>query len=190
MAVEVRRLSSPLVEDAGEEESLQLALRLQAEDELAHGYDDEAAGAEQNDPELEASLALAMQLQQQDDAAQLRAVLMGMGGAGGGGDDGDPRALSPSQLDYEQLIRLGENVGSVSRGASQESVDELPVRSHAQCAAAHSGVIVGAECAICRMPFEPDDELRVLRCRHAEHKDCLDEWLKRSKQCPLCQCEI
>ncbi|KAJ1633740.1 hypothetical protein T492DRAFT_978431 [Pavlovales sp. CCMP2436] len=174
-----------------DDDSLQLALRLQAEEEGLL-YDDGAAESEKeaNDPELEASLALAMQLQQQDDANQLRAALVGMGAIAADADEEDARSFSPSQLDYEQLTRLGENVGHVSRGASQESVEELPVRTHAQCAAPHSNVILGAECAICRMPFEPDDELRVMRCRHAEHKECLDQWLLRSKQCPLCQQEV
>jgi hypothetical protein len=174
----------------GDDESLQLALRLQAEEEAGLLYDDdgaEGAAEEANDdPELEASLILAMQLQQEDDAAQLRAALVGMGAV----DEDDARAFSPSQLDYEQLTRLGENVGHVSRGASQQSVDELPVRTHAQCSAPHSNVILGEKCAICQMPFEPDDELRVMRCRHAEHKGCLDQWLMRSKQCPLCQQEV
>ncbi|KAG8467665.1 hypothetical protein KFE25_006717 [Diacronema lutheri] len=173
-----------------EEESLKLALQLQAEEDEQHVDDSDGDAADDNDPELEATLALAMQLQQQDDAAQLHAALMGNLADGGVNAGVNLRALSPSQLDYEQLIRLGENVGHVSRGASQESVDELPVRSHAECCAPHSDVLVGAECAICRMPYEPDDELRILRCRHAEHKDCLDEWLKRSKACPLCAKEV
>lgn len=187
-----RRLDLTGAEDGMEcDDDLKLALRLQAEEET-RGYDDDDEGVapEANDPELEASLALAMQLQQQDDAAQLQAALAGVSGVAALSEGADLRALSPSQLDYEQLIRLGENLGHVSRGASQESVDELPVRSHAECCAPHSGVIVGPECAICRMPFEADDELRVLRCRHAEHKACLDEWLKLSKQCPLCQQEV
>lgn len=171
---------------AGDEESLALALRLQAEEESRYGeYDDD--DGEPDDPELDASLRLAMQLQQEDDDAQLRAVLLGAAGAGAT-DDGRP--LSPSQLDYEQLIRLGENVGHVCRGASQESVDALLVLTHAECLRRGGDVVLGEECSICRMPFEPADELRVLRCRHAEHKECIDQWLKQSKMCCVCNTEI
>jgi E3 ubiquitin-protein ligase BIG BROTHER-like protein len=180
------RLAEASPED--EKNSLALAMRLQAEEEEGYAFEenDDDESAEPNDPELEASLALAMQLQQQDDAAQLAAALAGAGVV----VDGGMRALSPSQLDYEQLIRLQENVGHVSRGASQDAVDELPVRTHAECCKPHSGVILGDECAICRMPFEAEEELRVLHCRHAEHKACLDQWLQVSKQCPLCQAEV
>jgi len=168
-------------------QSLALALRLQAEEESRYGAYDEDEGREPDDPELDASLRLAMQLQQEDDDAQLRAALLGVAGASAP-DDGRP--LSPSQLDYEQLIRLGENVGHVSRGASQESVDSLLVLTHAECVRRGGDVILGEECSICRMPFEAADELRVLRCRHAEHKECIDQWLKQSKMCCVCSTEI
>ena len=40
------------------------------------------------------------------------------------------------------------------------------------------------------MEFEPDDTMRVLRCNHAEHAECLEPWLEINKSCPLCQCEV
>ena len=40
------------------------------------------------------------------------------------------------------------------------------------------------------MEFEPSDELRVMRCGHAEHAECLDQWLAVNKSCPLCHKEI
>lgn len=170
--------------DGDDEESLALALRLQAE----YGEYNENDDIEPDDPELDASLRLAMQLQQEDDDAQLRAVLLGVAGAASAADDGRP--LSPSQLDYEQLIRLGENLGHVCRGASQESVDSLLVLTHAECLRRGGDLILGEECSICRMPFDPADEMRVLRCRHAEHKECIDQWLKHSKMCCVCNTEI
>ena len=47
------------------------------------------------------------------------------------------------------------------------------------------------QCSICRMEFDEDEEmLRVLKCGHAEHAECLDQWLAINKCCPLCQCEV
>lgn len=40
------------------------------------------------------------------------------------------------------------------------------------------------------MEFEAEDEMRVLPCRHAEHAECMDQWLTINKACPLCQAEV
>ena len=40
------------------------------------------------------------------------------------------------------------------------------------------------------MEFEASDTLRVLHCCHAEHAECVDQWLLVNKSCPLCQKDI
>ncbi|KAF7063200.1 hypothetical protein CFC21_101854 [Triticum aestivum] len=41
-------------------------------------------------------------------------------------------------------------------------------------------------CAVCLAEFADGDELRWLpRCRHAFHRPCVDEWLRRQPSCPL-----
>jgi len=32
--------------------------------------------------------------------------------------------------------------------------------------------------------------VRVLPCKHCEHDECLGQWLKMSKCCPLCNAEV
>ncbi|OAL47197.1 hypothetical protein IQ07DRAFT_613824 [Pyrenochaeta sp. DS3sAY3a] len=42
-------------------------------------------------------------------------------------------------------------------------------------------------CAICLDDFEDDAQVRGLRCSHAFHSHCLDEWFTRyNEYCPLC----
>lgn len=44
------------------------------------------------------------------------------------------------------------------------------------------------ECSICITPFDPGDKIRRLpMCNHAFHKSCIDLWLLRSAECPLCK---
>mmetsp|Transcript_35740 Transcript_35740/g.95787 ORF Transcript_35740/g.95787 Transcript_35740/m.95787 type:complete len:291 (+) Transcript_35740:140-1012(+) len=44
------------------------------------------------------------------------------------------------------------------------------------------------ECSICIMPFDPGDKVRRLPgCGHVFHKSCVDLWLLRSAECPLCK---
>jgi len=41
-------------------------------------------------------------------------------------------------------------------------------------------------CAVCLCEFEEGEQLRRLPCGHHFHKRCVDQWLRRSKKCPLC----
>lgn len=41
-------------------------------------------------------------------------------------------------------------------------------------------------CSVCLCEFEEGDRLRKLPCGHHFHQSCIDEWLRRSKKCPLC----
>ncbi|KAH7079951.1 hypothetical protein BKA63DRAFT_231237 [Paraphoma chrysanthemicola] len=42
-------------------------------------------------------------------------------------------------------------------------------------------------CAICLDNFDEDAQIRGLRCSHAFHASCLDEWFARFNEfCPLC----
>lgn len=43
-----------------------------------------------------------------------------------------------------------------------------------------------ARCVVCLGDYEQEDKLRRLACGHIFHVECVDEWLKRHKTCPLC----
>ncbi|KAH9483763.1 putative RING finger protein C4G3.12c [Psilocybe cubensis] len=43
-------------------------------------------------------------------------------------------------------------------------------------------------CLICLDDYEPEDPIRVMSCRHAFHKNCVDEWLQKGRNnCPACR---
>ncbi|GBG27958.1 E3 ubiquitin-protein ligase RNF128 [Hondaea fermentalgiana] len=48
----------------------------------------------------------------------------------------------------------------------------------------------GDLCAICILPFEDDEILRELPCKHFYHEECIDPWLLRKGNCPLCKCHV
>ena len=46
----------------------------------------------------------------------------------------------------------------------------------------------GYTCVICMTEFVKDDEVGVLtHCGHFFHEECLEEWLKIKKSCPICK---
>jgi hypothetical protein len=83
------------------------------------------------------------------------------------------------------LIMSRDNVRSPQRdGASEEeissntevteySADDFPDQEDAKC-------------VVCLGEYEEGDQLRKLQCNHVFHVECVDEWLKRHKTCPLC----
>ncbi|TPX52191.1 hypothetical protein SeMB42_g01586 [Synchytrium endobioticum] len=44
------------------------------------------------------------------------------------------------------------------------------------------------KCSICLEHYEKGEELRLMKCRHGFHKDCLNKWLTTAvNSCPLCK---
>ena len=45
------------------------------------------------------------------------------------------------------------------------------------------------ECVICMEEFKGNDQIAELKCdeRHYFHAACLEDWLKRKLECPLCK---
>ena len=43
-------------------------------------------------------------------------------------------------------------------------------------------------CLICLDDYDEEDDIRIMSCRHAFHKDCVDKWLQTGKNnCPACR---
>jgi len=45
-------------------------------------------------------------------------------------------------------------------------------------------------CTICLEEFFKGDEIKTIPCLHFYHCKCIDEWLKRSKCCPICNAHV
>jgi hypothetical protein len=42
-------------------------------------------------------------------------------------------------------------------------------------------------CGVCMSEYVENDILRYFKCRHYFHRECVDEWLKINKSCPMCR---
>lgn len=47
------------------------------------------------------------------------------------------------------------------------------------------------QCLICLDEYQQEDDVRVMSCRHAFHKECVDKWLSTGKNnCPACRTKV
>lgn len=92
------------------------------------------------------------------------------------------RSLPFGPLDLEQLLQFDQPLYERGQGASNDQVDELPVVKFS--ANAHGS---DEKCMVCQCEYEEGDEMRALPCLHKFHKDCVDEWLLRKGECPVCR---
>ncbi|XP_057486006.1 E3 ubiquitin ligase BIG BROTHER-related-like [Actinidia eriantha] len=97
-------------------------------------------------------------------------------------EDGDPDELS-----YEELLALGEVVGTESRGLSADTIASLP---SAQYKSQNTQDGSNDSCVICRLDYEDGDTLTLLSCKHSYHPECINNWLRINKVCPVCSTEV
>ncbi|KAL3502279.1 hypothetical protein ACH5RR_036728 [Cinchona calisaya] len=95
--------------------------------------------------------------------------------------------VDPDELSYEELLALGEVVGTENRGLSADTIASLPSMNYkSQCTQDGSSDC----CVICRLDYEEGDALTVLSCKHSYHSDCINNWLQINKICPVCSAEV
>ncbi|KAJ7954583.1 E3 ubiquitin ligase BIG BROTHER-related [Quillaja saponaria] len=95
--------------------------------------------------------------------------------------------LDPDELSYEELLALGEVVGTENRGLSADTIAALPSVNYKT-----EGNQNGSNdsCVICRLDYEDGETLTVLSCKHSYHSECINNWLKINKVCPICSVEV
>lgn len=159
--------------------------------------EEQEAAAQEAGEEEDEDARLARELMRRE-IEEHTAMLQAQGGLAGGEYDGEGEFtdddVEPDDMTYEQLTALGEMVGTQSKGAGKDALDALKVATYAEVRAGAGGS-AGAEegdeqCAVCRCEFEPDELVKCLPCKHYFHVDCIDQWLKDQKTCPLCFVEI
>ncbi|KAK7343316.1 hypothetical protein VNO77_11969 [Canavalia gladiata] len=95
--------------------------------------------------------------------------------------------VDPDELSYEELLALGEVVGTESRGLSIDTIASLPSVNYKTGSDQHGS---NDSCVICRVDYEDGESLTVLSCKHLYHPECINNWLKINKVCPVCSTEV
>lgn len=97
--------------------------------------------------------------------------------------------IDPDNMTYEELLELGEAVGTQSRGLTQEQISLLPV-SKFKCGFFFRKKSRNERCVICQMEYKRGDKRITLPCKHLYHASCGNKWLTINKACPICYTEV
>ncbi|GER53827.1 RING/U-box superfamily protein [Striga asiatica] len=103
--------------------------------------------------------------------------------------------LDIDHMSYEELLALGEQIGSVGTGLSEEFIQyNLRTRSFTSGPACINLEIEPCPdqetinfCVVCQMDYEYGESIGVLDCGHEYHKDCIKKWLVVKNTCPVCK---
>ncbi|KZV21478.1 hypothetical protein F511_08243 [Dorcoceras hygrometricum] len=78
-----------------------------------------------------------------------------------------------------------------SRGLDELLVLEIPTFQYRQSESTEICDSKFSKCVVCLNEFKKNDLMRVLpKCSHAFHSDCIDVWLQKNSNCPLCRSTI
>mmetsp|Transcript_28844 Transcript_28844/g.51373 ORF Transcript_28844/g.51373 Transcript_28844/m.51373 type:complete len:514 (+) Transcript_28844:1047-2588(+) len=96
---------------------------------------------------------------------------------------GDPRIdLLQHILFIQQLLSSMEH-REEDAGTSSNIISQLPVYKLTSIPSSDDR----KRCMVCIDDFEVGVEVKTLPCFHVFHTECIDEWLGRSKLCPVCK---
>eukprot|EP00252_Welwitschia_mirabilis_P025332 TRINITY_DN786_c0_g1_i3.p1 TRINITY_DN786_c0_g1~~TRINITY_DN786_c0_g1_i3.p1 ORF type:complete len:845 (+),score=153.14 TRINITY_DN786_c0_g1_i3:1086-3620(+) len=99
--------------------------------------------------------------------------------------------LDVDNMSYEELLALGERIGNVSTGLTEDTIAKL-LRKFSYAGDSGNKPRKNPEdelCSICREEYMENDELGILDCGHLHHSECIKQWLLVKNICPICRAE-
>lgn len=88
---------------------------------------------------------------------------------------------------YEERLMEVQEMLSRRRGLANETIDRVDKFSWPP---AEMREDEQTTCMVCLAEFETADECRRLPCQHVFHVGCIDEWLRRCTDCPICKANV
>ncbi|TMW93189.1 hypothetical protein EJD97_012052 [Solanum chilense] len=102
--------------------------------------------------------------------------------------------LDVDHMSYEELLALGEQIGNVTTGLSDEIiVNRLKTRSFSPpvipCTLETAACLDHEAdfCVICQTDYNKQETIGTLDCGHEYHAECVKKWLVVKNTCPICK---
>ncbi|CAH1425696.1 unnamed protein product [Lactuca virosa] len=94
--------------------------------------------------------------------------------------------LDIDHMSYEELLALGEQIGSVgSRLSDDFVVEHLKTRVFTSSKSSNDQEL--NSCVICQTNYDDGEEIGVVDCGHEYHVECVKKWLVVKNTCPVCK---
>ena len=100
----------------------------------------------------------------------------------------------PTVYNTETVVsQLGQQIGQqmedIKVTLSKEEYEAIPTKPFGECSPEEREA--QPTCIICSDNFVDADQVKITKCHHIIHDECLRPWLlKESKKCPVCRCEL
>ncbi|KAH0744895.1 hypothetical protein KY290_032888, partial [Solanum tuberosum] len=102
--------------------------------------------------------------------------------------------LDVDRMTYEELLALGERIGNVSIGLSEDIiVANLKTRIFLSTETPSPLENVASDqdqktvCVICQADFKDGEKIGILNCSHEYHEECVKKWLGVKNSCAICK---
>ncbi|RVW39830.1 E3 ubiquitin-protein ligase MBR1 [Vitis vinifera] len=93
--------------------------------------------------------------------------------------------LDVDNMSYEELLALGERIGNVNTGLSEDMMSKCLTET-IYCSS--DQLQEEGACVICLDEYKNMDDVGTLSaCRHDYHVDCIKKWLLMKNSCPICK---
>lgn len=90
--------------------------------------------------------------------------------------------------DYQERLMEVQDMLSRRRGLANETIDQVEQFRWGDAGTTDNNT--QAQCMVCLSDFVTGEDVRRLPCRHVFHAPCIDEWLRRCTDCPICKANV
>ncbi|CAM8911149.1 unnamed protein product [Rhodiola kirilowii] len=94
--------------------------------------------------------------------------------------------LDVDNMSYEELLELGERIGDVKTGLSEEAIMKC-LKHNKYTSTVESNKPNPEPCPICQEEYAEGEDLGALDCGHEYHTNCIKQWLVLKNLCPVCK---
>ncbi|CAN6240790.1 unnamed protein product [Urochloa humidicola] len=90
-------------------------------------------------------------------------------------------------MSYEELLALGERIGTVNTGLSDDLLAKCLNRSIYMPTASGCHEDCDKKCSVCQEEYIAGEEVGKMACKHYYHMSCIQHWLRQKNWCPICK---